>query len=121
MTSYSRDLKKRVLGLIAEGESKIEAARRYSVSRSAIHRWQKAPEDGPAKKPGPKSSWKFDREALRRAVEAHPDRLQKEWAQQFQVATNTICHALKQMGMVRKKRPSATPKVWCTKADADNI
>ena len=61
-------------------------------------------------KPGPKASRKFDQEALRREVEAHPDALLRELAASRGVKENTIFRALKRLGIVRKKNSSIRGK-----------
>ena len=107
---YSQDLKERVLNFIREGGSKAEASRRYKVSLGCIFQWLKQPVGYEAKKPGPKSSRKFSRAALQAAIKAKPDSLLKELAKNFNVSINAISNALRRMGIVRKKRPSATRK-----------
>ena len=107
---HSQDLKKRVLQFIADGGSKAEAARRFTVHRSTIFIWVKQPLDHQPRKPGPTGSYKFDRQALRKLVEEQPDLLLKEMAAQFVVTVNTIHHALKQMGISRKKNTDVQTK-----------
>jgi transposase len=100
---YGKDLRVRVLSYLSEGGSKAEAARRFSLSRSTVRTWASQPQDHEAKKPGPRSSYKFDRAQLARLVQAQPDMLQKEMAQHFAVSINAISHALKCMKIRRKK------------------
>ena len=108
--AYSEDLKKRVMDFIREGGEKTHASDLYKVSRATIYRWLSQPADHKAGKPGPKTSHKFSREALRAQLEAKPDSLQKELAAHFKVSINAICQALKRMGIVRKKSRSVTRK-----------
>lgn len=107
---YSQDLKQRVLNFISEGGSKAEASRRYKISLGCIFFWLKQPPGYEARKPGPKTSRKFSRADLQEALNAKPDMLQKELAKKFHVSINAISNALRRMGIVRKKRPSATRK-----------
>lgn len=110
--SYSAELKERVLEYVRQGGKKSEAIRLFCVGRNTIFRWLRQPPDYQPGKPGPKGSYKFDQEALRRGVEAHPDRLQREWAAIFGVGKNAISLAFKRMGIVRKKRRVGIGKVW---------
>ena len=100
---YSQDLKQRVLQFIAAGGSKVEASRHFDVHRSTVFVWVKQPEDHQFKKPGPTGSYKLDRQALRQLIETQPELRLKEMAEKLGVSINTIRHALKQMGIVRKK------------------
>ena len=106
--SYSADLKERVLAYVRQGGKKTEAVRLFGVSRRVIDAWLLQPSDHRPRKPDPKGSYTFDREALRAGVHAFPDRLQKAWAAHFRVSINTISHGLKRLELVRKKRPYAT-------------
>lgn len=110
MMSYSQDLKDRVLKYVQQGGKKSEATALYGVARSTIYKWLHQPADHQPGKPGPKASDKFDQEALRRQVETHPDRLQREWAAHFKVSKQAISKTFKRLGIVRKKRPYAMPK-----------
>jgi putative transposase len=53
---------------------------------------------------GPKRAFKVDMEALRGAVEANPELLQKELAARFNVTPAAICYTLKRLKISRKKR-----------------
>ena len=101
--TYSTDLRARVLDFVASGGSKTQAAKRFSVHRSTVHEWLKQPEDHKAGKPGPKGSRKFDREDLRRLVQAQPDLLIREMAQILGVSNGAVGHALRCMKLGRKK------------------
>lgn len=101
--TYSADLRQRVLGFVAAGGSKVEAAERFRVHRSTVHEWLKQPEGHQSAKPGPKGSRKFDREQLRQMVQAQPDLLIREMAQRLGVSNNAVGHALRCMKLGRKK------------------
>ncbi len=107
---HSQDLKRRVLQFMADGGSKAEAARRFTVHRSTIFIWLKQPSDHQPKKTGPRNSYKFDREALRQLIEKQPDLLLREMAAQFGVSVNTVHHALKRMRISRKKNTDIQTK-----------
>ena len=101
--TYSTDLRTRTLSFIKEGGTKAEAARRFDVARSTIFTWLKQSEQHKAGKPGPKSSWKFDQDALVQEVLLYPDKQLTELASSRGVSTNTIARVLKRMGITRKK------------------
>lgn len=99
----SRDLRKRVIDFVRGGGSKVEAAQRFQVSRASVYNWTSVPDDLSYARPGPKGPRRLDWEALRLDVEAHPDRTQKERARHFGVSRHCIWHALRRMGLSRKK------------------
>lgn len=101
--SYSHDLKNRVLDFVRRGGRMGEAVQCFQVSRSTIYNWLAQPSTYQAAKPGPRDSRKFKHEDLLRQLEARPESLQKELAAYFNVSPNAISHALKRMGIVRKK------------------
>ena len=51
---------------------------------------------------------KLDRQKLAQYVGQHPDAYLHEIAKHFDCTPATVCYALKQMGMTRKKRPPLT-------------
>ncbi|NGZ08538.1 MAG: IS630 family transposase [Nitrospira sp. LK70] len=99
----SVDLRQRVVDFVRSGGSKAEAARRFRVGEASVYRWLK-PGGVSYKRPGPQRPHKLDWEALRRHVEAHPDRTQAERARQFQVSRHCIWHALQRLQVTHKKR-----------------
>lgn len=99
----STDIRKRVIAFVEGGGSKAEAARRFQVSRGSVYNWTSVADGLSYRKPGPKSSRRVDRKALRRDVEDHPDRTQKERAGHFGVSRHCIWHNLRELGFSRKK------------------
>jgi transposase len=100
---YSQDLKKRVLAYIAQGHSKIDAARTFGVGRSTIFLWLAQPDDHTPGKPGPKTSRCIDRDKLAQLVACQPDLMIKEMAQILGSKRSTVHNNLKKLGLVRKK------------------
>jgi transposase len=96
----SPDLRKRIIELVKGGGSKVEAARRFQVSRASVYRWVGAPNGLSFRRPGPR---RLEWEALRLDVEQRPDRTQKERARQFGVSRHCVWHALRKMRLSRKK------------------
>ena len=99
----SPDLRKRIIELVKGGGSKVEAARRFQVSRASLYGWVGAPNGLSFRRPGPRGPRRLDWEALRLDVEQRPDRTQKERARQFGVSRHCVWHALRKMRLSRKK------------------
>lgn len=106
----SKDLRRRVLKFIAEGGTKTEAARRFEVSRKSIYNWLSQKDGLSYRKPGPQKPRKLDWDALRKAVEAYPNRMLKEHAKQFGVSPVAIWKACERMKLTHKKTRGATRK-----------
>jgi transposase len=117
----SKDIRNRVLAFVADGGSKAEAARRYQVSRATVYNWLSSEDGLSYRKPGPKKPRKLDWEALRRCVEQDPDRMLKEYAEQFGVSPSTIWKACERMKLTRKKRRVAAKKRRITKRTGAGI
>ena len=109
--TYSSDLRQRVLGFVAAGGSKMEAAERFSIHRSTVHEWLKQPANHQAAKPGPKGSRKFDRQQLLQMLQREPDLLIREMAQRLGVSNNAVGHALRCMKLGRKKNTALRPSL----------
>lgn len=90
------------------GLSVREAAERFNIHFNSVQRWSKSIE---AKACGPKRGVgrKLDRSALAQHVQQFPDTYMAERADHFGVARFTLWHALKQVGVSRKKN-LGTPK-----------
>lgn len=114
MKAYSLDLRIRVLGAVATGMTKSEAARVFGVDRSTITRYAHLQARGDlAPKPIPGSTPRIGlaREpALRAQVAATPDATLAEhcraWehGQGARVSLATMSRALRRVGWTRKKR-----------------
>lgn len=101
--AYPSIMRERVLRFIKEGGSKIAASRLFGVGRATVFLWVKQGAVSQAGKPGPKGSRKTDREKLIRLIEARPDMMLKELAQELGVSINAVFHSLKVLGYTRKK------------------
>lgn len=99
----SSDLRQRVVNFVQSGGSKAEAARRFKVGEASVYRWLR-PGGMAYNRPGPRRAHKLDWEALRRHVEAHPDRTQAERARHFQVSRPCIWYALQRLQITHKKK-----------------
>jgi hypothetical protein len=69
-----------------------------------VYTWVKAADALSYQKPGPKTGWKLDWEALRRQVEQQADLTLQERAQHFRVSRHGIWNALRKMELRRKKK-----------------
>jgi transposase len=102
LLAYSEDLRQRVLDFLQSGGSKIEAAKRFTVSRAIIYVWLKADSLVPAKT-GPKGHSKLNVVLLKTLIEAKPDAYLDELAAQLNVSDFTVAYGLKRLGISRKK------------------
>lgn len=102
MMAYSVDLRERVVDFVLSGGGKSEASRRFKVSLWCVNDWCSretlCPDYSGSGRPR-----KVDREALRRDIQAHPDKLLRERAQEFGVHINAIWYACHQMKITHKK------------------
>ncbi len=90
------------MSFIAEGGSKVEAARIFKVSRETIYRWLRLDDIAPS--PPPKTRHrKIDKAALKRHVERYPDMFLRERAVVFGVHMSSMGHALAKMKIGKKK------------------
>jgi putative transposase len=101
--AYSEDLRERVLNFVVRGGSKAEAARVFETHLRAVFLWVGQGLAHQRGQPGPTGSRKFSRDELAAVLEKRPDQLLKGLAAHFRVSQNTIAHALKCMGISRKK------------------
>ena len=102
--AHSADLRKRVLQFIENGGSKTEAAKRFSVARTAIYRWLNAPDPLARGKFGPRQPRLLDPVALAEHVKAHPDQTLDERARHFGVSKSCIAYGLRRLGYTQKRR-----------------
>lgn len=87
----STDLRQRVLGFVAGGGSKADAARRFQAGIAGVYRWLGAA-DGLAayRRPGPRGPRRIDWAALRAQVQAHPDWTLPERARHLGASRNGV-------------------------------
>jgi len=95
--AYSEDLRQRVRYYVAHGGSKVDASRRFGVSRTTIYSW--LTDLSPRKKPGRTGPDKLNEQALLNDVRAYPDKLLRERAEEFGMSINGIWSALKRLGI----------------------
>ncbi len=99
--TYSIDLRKKVVGFIEAGGSKVEASRIFNVGRKSIYNWLNNNTLSP-KKHGERRR-KIDKKALLEDVQKHPDKILRERAAAFGVRTSSMHNALKKLKISHKK------------------
>lgn len=112
-TTYSMDLRERVLQARQDGGTTSEVAKRFDVSRAWVRRLIQrhgetgslAPRDG---KRGPKPKLAAHAERLRKLVQAHPDATLEELRAELQVdiCISTLWAALRDLKLSFKKSPA---------------
>lgn len=119
--SYGKDLRKRVLEFVAEGGSKAEAARRFSIHPSTVYEWLKTPDVIEPKKTRNCTPRKYTYEQLESFIQDYPDAFLKEIASHFNTSVGSIFHSLKKMKITRKKRPLGIEKALKRPKNDENI
>lgn len=123
MSSYSVDLRQRIVSSVESGMSKAQAARTFSVSLSSVKRYvnkaQRRESLAPKKRPGslPKLGEKA-KKLLEEDLQERPYLTLQDRCEYIEVVTglsvsrSTMCRAIARIGSSRKKgddlQPSAT-------------
>jgi len=108
--AYGIDLRLLALAHIASGASKAGTARLFKIHKRTLFLWLKHPQQTPGK-PGPRTGWKLDREALLKLVEAQPDLMLKEMADTLQVSISCVGVTLNKLNIKRKKNTAIRPSI----------
>ncbi len=114
MSSYSEDLRSRVVSAVEAGMSKAQAARTFSVSLSSVKRYVNKAKHGEslAPKKRPESTPKHDEKARRLLAADLEKRLYLTLRQRCEyielmtglsVSRSTMCRAIARIGPTRKK------------------
>ena len=117
MSSYSEDLRSRVVSAVEAGMSKAQAARTFSVSLSSVKRYVNKAKHGEslAPKKRPESTPKHDEKARRLLAADLEKRLYLTLRQRcdyieamtgLSVSRSTMCRAIARIGSTRKKGTS---------------
>jgi transposase len=122
MSSYSVDLRRRIVSAVGGGMSKAQAARTFSVSLSSVKRYvEKAKRGGslaPKKRPG--SAPKLDDTAMKLLKEDLRERPfatlreRRDYVEALtgiSVSRSTMCRAIARIGTTRKKGGDQPPSV----------
>ena len=99
---YSLDFRRRIFNLRKEEKLTFaQTAARFKVCISTLIRWARCIEP---KLTRDKPAVKLDMELLRQDVEKHPDAYLRERATRLGVSISGVGHALKRLGVTRKKK-----------------
>ncbi len=99
--AYGIDYRRRVIGFVKEGGSKLEAARLFKVHPETVYEWLRRGDDL-APRIAKIRRRKLDKVALARHVREHSDALLRERAAHFGVRVNTVWVALRKQKLVKK-------------------
>jgi transposase len=105
--AYSKDYRKRALELLGEGQSCRAVSETLGIDRKTLYTWKKRNEEGQlgASYPKRRGAYRINEAAIKAHLEEHPDAYLAELAVVAGGSTHGVRHALKRMGITRKKRP----------------
>jgi len=94
----------------ADLRNKGQTAATFNLSRNTLYLWIRLKKQTSSLKHQVTglNAVKLDRQKPAQYVGQHPDAYLHEIAKHFDCTAATVCYALKQMGMTRKKRPPLT-------------
>jgi transposase len=103
--AYSLDFRKRAMALRAEGWSVKKISITLGVGTNTINDWSRREQTGNLAVFYPKTRRrKIDDDALKQAVKDNPEVYLQELSELFGVTETGIYHAMKRLGITRKKR-----------------
>ena len=108
--AYSADLRNKALNYYEQCKNISQTAATFNLSRNTLYLWIRLKKQTGSLKHQVTglNAVKLDRQKLAQYVGQHPDAYLHEIAKHFDCTAATVCYALKQMGMTRKKRPPLT-------------
>ncbi|MBH5330099.1 IS630 family transposase [Eikenella sp. S3360] len=106
--AYSADLRNKALTYYEQCKNISQTATTFKLSRNTLYLWIRLKQQTGSLKHQVtgRNAAKLDRQKLARYVGRYPDAYPHEIAKHFDCTAAAICHAPKQMGMTRKKRPT---------------
>ena len=109
MKAYALELRERIIGFVANGGSKTDAARIFNVGRKTVYRYLNAAQAGTlAPLPCGGSKKKFSSERLEEEVAKRPDATLKELGKALGVNPASVWRRLRQQSVTLKKKRRAT-------------
>lgn len=108
--SYSKDYKECAVKYKRDNHTFEETKAIFGMSKSTYYVWEKEYDAGFPEKPKRTCEKKINKEALRCAIEEHPDSELWELAEPFACTPQAVFYALKRMGITLKKRRLRTQK-----------
>ncbi len=111
--AYSLDYRERAMELLEEGKSSQEVSETLGIDRKTLYIWRKRLEEGHlgTNYPSKRGAYRIDEAALKTYLEDHPDAYLSELAEVAGGTVQGISHALKRLGISRKKRQHSTLSV----------
>lgn len=108
--AYSADLRNKALNYYEQCKNISQTAATFNLSRNTLYLWIRLKKQTGSLKHQVTglNAVKLDRQKLAQYVGQRPDAYLHEIAKHFDCTAATVCYALKQMGMTRKKRPPLT-------------
>lgn len=103
--TYSLDFRKQVLKSLDEGMTFVQAADFYDLSPTTLQNWKRRVHSKTTRHTKPH---KISDDVLLNDVKEHPDDYQYERAHRLNCSTSGIYHALKRLGISKKKDLSAS-------------
>jgi len=105
--AYSQDLRERVVTYVEEGNTQLCAAQQFSLNPKTVREWLDLKKETGFLKPrehrgGPRPC--VTKEELKSYVDAHPNAILKDMAEEFNVTIPGIAYHLHKHGFVQKKR-----------------
>ncbi|EET45773.1 transposase [Neisseria sicca ATCC 29256] len=103
--AYSADLRNKALNYYEQCKNISQTAATFNLSRNTLYLWIRLKKQTGSLKHQVTglNAVKLDRQKLAQYVGQHPDAYLHEIAKHFDCTAATVCYALKQMGMTRKK------------------
>ena len=108
--AYSADLRNKALNYYEQCKNISQTAATFNLSRTTLYLWIRLKKQTGSLKHQVTglNAVKLDRQKLAQYVGQHQDAYLHEIAKHFDCTAATVCYALKQLGMTRKKRPPLT-------------
>lgn len=104
----SLDYRERAMELLEEGKSQTEVAELLAVNRKTLYEWKQRGGELGTSYPSRRGAYHIDKEAIKAHLEKEPDAHLSELASVAGGTTQGVRHALKRMGITRKKRRLST-------------
>jgi transposase len=108
--AYGIDYRKRAIELLAEGQSCQAVSEILGIDRKTLYNWKNRNEAGclGTSYPAKRGAYRIDEAELKAHLEEHPDAYLAELAGIAGGSTHGVRHALKRLGISRKKRHPST-------------
>ena len=108
--AYSADLRHKALNYYEQCKNISQTAATFNLSRNTLYLWIRLKKQTGSLKHQVTglNAVKLDRKKPAQYAGQHPDAYQHEIAKHFDCTPASVCYALEQMGMTRKKRPPLT-------------